>query len=135
MVGQVPEEIATYLDWPLAGTEPVTGYGPEDAEYLRVFFDDNFCMRNKGPGDANPVAGAFVRADNPQGNFVVIKQNITTGEWIPFPKSELVDLVCWRRWISNGGFVSSRMYRENMRRRELQAYFHPSFGTYQEVQL
>jgi hypothetical protein len=44
-------------------------------------------------------------------------------ELVPFVMSEIIDLLVWRRFVGTlRGNLSSRMYRENMRRKELAAH-------------
>ena len=56
---------------------------------------------------------------------------------VPFAKSEIVDLCLWRRYVGStlGGLHSSRMYRENMRRREMEGYMKQFGKSFAEMAL
>jgi len=128
--------IVSMMGWGFMGmgTEPVTGFSGEDSVIFRVFFDDNF--QNNPELDENLIAHILINCSGTtRGKVVVVKTKINqengTETWIPFSKAELVDMMTWRVFCGRHQMVSSRMFRENMRRREMQDFMATTpFKTY-----
>ena len=87
-----------------------------------MFFDDNF--QNKPQIEENLIANILMNSGNTRGKFVVVKNRVdprdNSDTMIPFSKAELVDMMTWRVFCGHHQMVSSRVFRENMRRREMQ---------------
>eukprot|EP00656_Telonema_subtile_P045369 TRINITY_DN51622_c0_g1_i1.p1 TRINITY_DN51622_c0_g1~~TRINITY_DN51622_c0_g1_i1.p1 ORF type:complete len:200 (-),score=45.96 TRINITY_DN51622_c0_g1_i1:30-629(-) len=114
------------------GCEWAAGYSQEDATAFRVLFDRD--LNSNSDSNSNLVAGSFVSHGSIHGRVVVCKVERTILEeeeggaeiverLVPFSKVELVDLCAWRRAAGSlFGCVSSRVFRENMRRAEMAGY-------------
>jgi hypothetical protein len=104
------------------GIQPVDGFSAEDSIIFRMFFDDNF--QNKPQIEENLIANILMNSGNTRGKFVVVKNRVdprdNSDTMIPFSKAELVDMMTWRVFCGHHQMVSSRVFRENMRRREMQ---------------
>jgi len=120
LIGQPDKKILRRIGWDTLSAQAVTGFSAEDAEVFRIIFEDNFQNRPEMP--INTIAHMLINLpDNvpPRGRFVVVKENRESTR-IPFSKAELVDMMTWRVFCGENDMLSSRMYRENMRRREFQ---------------
>jgi hypothetical protein len=118
-----------------ASSKLLSGYNTiEDSVYFRVFYEcydeatEAFC-----DSVDNIVGSAFLDSQELcRGNLLIIKVKSSAGlvegeseleTLLPYTINELVDTYLWRTYvgaIDNG--VSSRMFRENMRRKELEVY-------------
>ena len=119
---RITREKAALMDWKQMGTELVTGFSGEDSMVYRLLFDDNF--QNRSDLEENFIAHILVNSSKAtRGKFVVIKTPMSPEDnLIPFTKAELVDMITWRIFCGHHQMVSSRIFRENMRRMEMQAY-------------
>ena len=121
--GLPSRQLLQLMGWLMAGTEVVTGWGREDSVIFRVYFDDNW--ENHPELEVNKLA-SFLMNNNREhrGRIVVVKEliNWSTGasDLLPLSKAEVVDLITWRAFLGSHGLVSSRIYRENIRRAQLQ---------------
>ena len=115
-----------------AASEGVAGYSQEDRVLFRAFFDSEH--RTRDHLEPNLIAGTFVNQEGLRGRFVIakIERNVEDQDGVeslvetlvPYSKQELVDLCVWRRFCGSNlaGTVSTRVFRENMRRKELEGY-------------
>jgi len=115
-----PQEMLALMGWGYMGTEAVSGFSAEDAIIYRIFFDDSFL--NRSDLEENLIAHSLMTSHLTRGKFVVIKTMADSDNPIPFTKAELVGMMIWRVVCGSHQLVSSRMFRENMRRREMQEY-------------
>lgn len=114
---QFPNQNLHMLGWSYLGHNPVMGYSYEDSLIYRLYYDDNFKGRLDLP--KNYIANTLIHSTEHRGRFLVVKcPAANDAEVIPFPKSELVDIMTWRKFLGRNGLISSRMFRENMRKRE-----------------
>jgi len=110
------------MGWNHIGKNSALGYSYEDRQVFRVLFDFNHLSRSDLEG--NNIAQTLVQMESSprrqcRGKFLVVKvDKDVTSKPIPFPKSELVDLMVWRLYLGRFRLISTRMFRENMRRRE-----------------
>ena len=121
------KQVFSLMGWGFmgAGTEAVTGFSAEDSIIFRIFFDDNF--QNRPELEENLIAHILMNCSGTtRGKFVVVKIRVNQKDgsdtMIPFSKAELVDIMTWRVICGRHQMVSSRMFRENMRRREMQDF-------------
>ena len=115
------KQLMALMGWTSIGTEVVMGYSCEDSVIYRCLFDD--CFSSRMDLEANHLAPTLVNAAEKKcgGKFIVQKYSSDRKEeLIAFPKSEIVDIMVWRVFLGRMGLISSRMYRENMRRCEWQ---------------
>jgi len=110
------------LGWTSVGTNPVMGYSYEDSIIFRLYYDDNFMSRVDLP--ENKIANTLVQSKSHRGKFLVVKCSASEDneKSIPFTKKEIVDVMVWRLLVGRFGHVSSRMFRENMRKREFNSF-------------
>jgi hypothetical protein len=147
----VSDAVASAMGWRNVANSFASGYGVEDSYALRVCYDRNFASRKDlDPNFAasplyssqSPLRGRFVvykvksvvphDADGSADGTAAVAATgsmaaacegdlgARTGP-VPFPKTEIVDMCVWRRYCGRQGCTSSRIHRENMRRREMQA--------------
>lgn len=144
----VSEESSAGMGWTEAAHVNVDGFGIEDSVIFRCLFqpsDKDVETFGETAAEENNVAYAFVNGDVCRGRYVVIKvikgeererprgesENelederppLATETLVPFPVTELADIFLWRTTVGPlYGCSSSRMHRENMRRREMAEY-------------
>jgi len=127
----------------------MSGFSQEDQLFFRVWYDESLSVADAPTGTAakeqqqqqqpeNLVANAAVSASAvpvPRGAFVLgkVRYEIVldgdTGELVsldevlvPCSVAEVVSMLLWRRYLGSHGQVSSRVFRENMRKREVASY-------------
>ena len=128
----VEEECIAVLGWGNgAQSTLMSGYSNEDSSYFRVFHNkyhkDSAAFEDKESAAVDNIVGAVFVSHEPEvarGDMVVVKvDNAGIGEQlVEFSKAELIDVYLWRVHCGTLGGHSRRMFRENLRRRELTEY-------------
>jgi len=112
----------------------LTGYNLlEDSTYFRIFYNPSATSLD----EENIVGAPFVSHEQnaQRGCFLICKiANSENNEsLLPFPVSDLIDTYLWRTHLGKSNLLSSRIWRENQRRLELELYLRLAKNNTQEI--